>query len=117
MSKNQSFLVFWAYIGLRALILMIAFWEILIELGQLVGQKLGRKHNKKKPLDFLHTFRHICYFVGELCIIDHHKTKKLKKQTKEKSKTHKQTSDHTNKQTNKQRNPHCFCFDDAPRDV
>ena len=65
-------------IGLRALILMIAFWEILIELGQLVGQKLGRKHNKKKPLDFLHTFRHICYFVGDLCIIDHHKTKKLK---------------------------------------
>jgi hypothetical protein len=56
MSKNQSFLVFWAYIGLRALILIIAFWEILIELGQLVGQKLGRKHHKKKPLDLLHTF-------------------------------------------------------------
>ena len=31
MSKNQSFLNVWAYIGLRALILIIAFWEIVFE--------------------------------------------------------------------------------------
>ena len=31
MSKNQSFLDLWAYIGLRALMLLIACWEILFE--------------------------------------------------------------------------------------
>ena len=63
MSKNQSFLDR-AYIGLRALILIIPFWEILFESGQLVGQKPGRKHHDQKPLEILYSFANYLEFRG-----------------------------------------------------
>ena len=44
MSKNQWFLDVWAYIGLRALILIIAFWEILFESDEKNARRIHQSH-------------------------------------------------------------------------